>query len=80
MVFQKLVALIMIINKTVINRHLKLIWGSLLYGQYKVQATNSFCVPLLCYGFGIAEWTKAEMAQFDVSVCRLMTSTSSLIY
>jgi len=26
--------------------HLKLVWGSLLSGQFKVQATNSFCIPL----------------------------------
>ena len=68
-------------NKTVstdeFHRYLKLIWGSLFYGQYKVQATNSFCIPLLSYGFGIVEWTRAEIAQFDVSVHKLLTSANS---
>jgi len=59
------------------HRRVKLIWGSLLSGQYKVQATNSFCVPLLSYGFGIVEWTKAEIAQFDVVVRKSLTEFNS---
>ena len=42
-----------------------------------MQATNSFCIPLLSYGFGIVEWTKAEIAQFDVSVRKSLTASNS---
>jgi len=31
-------------------RCLRIVWHSLLYGQFKVQANNSFCIPLLSYG------------------------------
>ena len=50
------------------ERRLRLVWSSLLCGHYKVQATNSFCVPLLIYGFGIIEWTLGEIRQMDVLV------------
>ena len=59
------------------HRRLKLIWRPLLCGQYKVQATNCFCVPLLSYGFGMVEWTKAEISQFDIFVCELLTAANS---
>ena len=38
----------------------RLIWSSLLSGPRKSRATNSFCVPLLSYGFGIIPWTIKE--------------------
>jgi len=38
----------------------------LLSGPHKVKATNSFCVPILTYGFGVIPWTKHEIIQFDV--------------
>ena len=41
-------------------------WKSLFHDRFKVQATNAYCVPLLSYGFGIVEWTKAELTHFDV--------------
>ena len=42
-----------------------------------IQTTNSFCILLLCYDFGIVEWTKAEIAQFDVSVRKPLISANS---
>jgi len=57
---------------------LKLIWSSLLCARFKVQATNTFCVPLLLYGFGIVEWTEAEISRFDILVCKTMVASNSL--
>jgi len=59
------------------SRRLSLIWKSFLTGPRKVRATNSFCVPLLTYGFGIVPWTVKEIEQFDVSSRRIMSSCSS---
>ena len=42
----------------VYNTHLKLVYGSLLRVPRKTRAMNSFCVPILSYGFGIVPWTK----------------------
>lgn len=58
-------------------RQLKLVWKSLLHGRLKVQATDGFCVPLLCYGFGIVEWTKGEICHFDVLTRKILTSSNS---
>jgi len=60
-----------------LHRRLKLVWGSLLCGPLKVRATNSFCIPLLSYGFGIVDWSKAEIAQFDVTVRKTLTAANS---
>ena len=56
-------------------KRLSLVWRSLLSGPRKVRATNSFCVPILSYGFGLIPWTKKEIAQFDVETRKLMTAT-----
>ena len=40
-------------------------------------ATNVFCIPLLSYGFGIVEWTKAEISQFDVMLRKALTAANS---
>ena len=52
------------------------IWHSLLYVQFKVQATNSFCMPLLSYGFGVIDWSKSEITNFDRLVRRVMTAAN----
>jgi len=59
------------------SRRLTLVWKSLLTGPRKVRATNSFCVPLLTYGFGIVPWTIKELEQFDISTRRIMSCHSS---
>ena len=59
------------------QRRLRLVWKSLLHGRFKVQATNGFCVPLLSYGFGIVDWTMAELSHFDVLTRRIMTAANS---
>jgi len=46
-------------------KRLKLVWKSLPRGRFEVQATKAYCVPSLSYGFGIVEWTKAELSQFN---------------
>jgi len=56
-------------------KHLSLIWKLSLSGPCKVRATNSFCVPVLSYGFGIISWTKKEVEQFDVRTRKTLTST-----
>ena len=58
-------------------RHLSLIWKSSLSGPLKVRGTNSFCVPVLSYGFAIIPWTKKEVEQFDVLTRKTLTSTLS---
>ena len=58
------------------SRRLKIVWKSLLYGRFKVQATNSFCIPLLSYGFGVVGWTKSEVLQFDQLVRQVMTNAN----
>jgi len=40
-----------------------------------VRATNSFCVPVLTYGFGVIPWTKHEVAQIDVATRKLLSAT-----
>ena len=59
------------------NHRLKLVWSSLLSGPRKTRATNSFCVPLLSFGFGIVPWTKKEIQQFDVSTRRILSATNN---
>ena len=44
-------------------------------GPRKVRATNSFCIPLLSYGFGLIPWTKKEIAEFDVKTKKLLTAS-----
>ena len=58
------------------RRRLQIVWKSLLCGKFKVQATNSFCVPLLSYGFGVISWTKAEITKFDRLVRQVMTAAN----
>ena len=58
-------------------RRLSLIWKSSLSGPRKVRGTNSFCVPVLSYGFAIIPWTKKEVEQFDVLTRKTLTSTLS---
>ena len=57
------------------HHRLRLIWSSLLSGPRKSRETNSFCVPLLSYGFGIIPWTVKEIEQFDVSTQKILTAT-----
>ena len=43
-------------KKTIVDeyeRRLTLVWKSYLSGPHKVRATNSLCVPLVSFGFGI---------------------------
>ena len=63
------------------EHRLRLIWGSLLYGHFKVQATNSVCVPLLSYGFGIMEWATEELRGMGILVrkVRLVACTLDLL-
>ena len=42
-----------------------------------MRATNSFCVPLLTYGFGIVPWTIKELEQVDVSTRKIISNHSS---
>ena len=58
-------------------KRLSLIWKSYLSGPRKVRTNNSFCVPLLSYGFGLIPWTKKEMTQFDVKTRKLLTAAYS---
>ena len=62
-----------------LHRRLKLVWGSLLCGQFKVKVTNSFCIPLLSYGFGIVDWTKAEMPSSMLLFVRHLLLLKSII-
>ena len=59
------------------NHRLKLVWSSLLSGPRKTRATNSFCVLLLSFGFGIVPWNKKEIQQFDVSTRRILSATNN---
>ena len=44
-------------------------------GPRKVRLTNSFCVPLLPYGFALIPWTKEEIVEFDVKTRKLLTAS-----
>ena len=59
----------------VYKRRLSLVWRSYLSGPRKVRATNSFCIPILTYGFGVIPWTKQEISQIDVQTRKLLTAT-----
>ena len=61
------------------HRRLRLVWNLLLSGPRKTRATNSFCVPLLSYGFGIVPWTKKEIEQFDVSTRKTLQQPATTI-
>jgi len=58
-------------------QRLRLVWKSHLSGPRKVRATNSYCVPVLTYGFGIISWTKKEVQQFDVVTRKVLTECNS---
>ena len=60
-----------------LRRRFQLVWSSFLHERFKVMATNMFCIPLLSYGFGVVEWTKAEISQFDVMLCKVINATNS---
>ena len=65
-------------KKAVVNeyeRRLTLIWKSLLSGPRKARATNSLCVPIVSFGFGIIPWTVREIQHFDVLTRRVMRAT-----
>jgi len=59
------------------KKRLSLIWKSYLSGPRKVRATNSFCVPVLSYGFGVIPWTKQEISHIDVQTRKLLTATNN---
>ena len=60
-----------------LHRRFQLVWRSFLHGRFKVMATNVFCIPLLSYGFGVVEWTKAEISQFDVMLRKVINAVNS---
>ena len=60
-----------------LRNRFQMIWKSFLHGRFKVMVTNAFCIPLLSYGFGIVEWTKAEIAQFDVMLHKVLTTANN---
>jgi len=60
-----------------VHSRLRLIWTSFLHAHFKVQAANAFCVPVLSYGFGIVDWTVAEISEMDITVCKVMLSANS---
>ena len=65
-------------KKAIVNeyeRRLTLVWKSYLSGPRKVRATNSLCVPIVSFSFGIIPWTKKEIQHFDIVTRRIMTST-----
>ena len=67
-------------KRMILKAYLKklfLIWKSYLSGPHKVRATNSFCVPLLSYGFRLIPWTKKEITPFDVKTRKLLTAAYS---
>ena len=51
--------------------------GSFLHGWFKMMTTNTFCIHLLSHGFGIVEWTKAEISQFDVMFRKILTAVNN---
>ena len=53
-------------------RRLSLIWKSYFSGPRKIRAINSFCVPLLFYGFVLIPWTNKEIAEFDVKTRKVL--------
>jgi len=62
-------------NKKILEMYKKsltLIWKSYLSGP---QATNSFCVPTLTYGYGVISWTKHEITQMDTQPRKVLSAT-----
>ena len=59
------------------TNRLSLIWKSLLSGPCKIRATNSFCVPILTFGFGVIPRTKLEISQMDVITRKVLTTTGN---
>jgi len=58
-------------------QHLQLIRKSLFSSPHKAKATNSYCVPVLTYGFGIITWTKKEIESFDVMTRKNLTECNN---
>ena len=56
---------------------MKKIWNSELYSRTKVNAHNTFALPILTPIFGVLNWTKEELAQIDVKTRKILTQTGS---
>ena len=70
-----------IINKERVKKEyykrVKKIWSSELYSRNKVNAHNTFAVPILTPTFGILNWTKEELSQIDVKTHKILTQMGS---
>ena len=55
----------------------KKIWNSELYSRNKVDAQNTFALPILTPTFGVLNWTKQELTQIDVKTRKILTQTGS---
>ena len=58
-------------------KRVKKIWNSELYSRNKVNAHNTFALPILTPTFGVLNWTKQELAQIDVKTRKILTQTGS---
>ena len=58
-------------------KRIKKIWSSELYARNKVNAHNTFALPLLTPTFGILNWTKDELAQIDIKTRKILCMTGS---
>ena len=58
-------------------RRTRKIWNSELHSKNKVNAQNTFAIPVLTPTFGILEWTKEEILNIDIRTRKLMTSTGN---
>ena len=54
-------------------RRNRIVWKSLLSASNKVKASNSICVGVLSYSFGVVNWTKVELEEMDIRVRKEMT-------
>ena len=59
-------------------RRIRKIWSSQLNGFNKIQATNSFAVPMVTYSFGIINWTKENLKQLNITTRKIMNINRSL--
>ena len=59
-------------------RRIRKIWSSQLNGFNKIQATNSFAVPMITYSFGIVNWTKENLKQLNIKTRKIMNMNRSL--
>ena len=53
-------------------KRVRKIWKSELYSHHKINAHNTFAIPVIIPTFGILQWTKEEIEKMDVKTRKIL--------